>query len=68
MAILDPAASCRLQFGGEMFGYVGRLLHEALRQFDLRGPAAVAEIRLAPLVEECRPGAALRAAVALIRR
>ena len=52
MAILDPSASCRLQLGGEMFGYVGRLTHEALRQFDLRGPAVVAEIRLAPLVEE----------------
>ena len=35
-----------------MFGYVGRLTHEAMRQFDLRGPAVVAEIRLAPLVEE----------------
>ena len=52
MAILDPSASCRLQLGGEMFGYVGRLTHEAMRQFDLRGPAVVAEIRLAPLVEE----------------
>ena len=52
MAILDPSASCRLQLGGEMFGYVGRLTHEAMRQFDLRGPAVVAEVRLAPLVEE----------------
>jgi phenylalanyl-tRNA synthetase beta chain len=52
MAFLDTAASCRLQMGGEMFGYVGRLTHEAMRQFDLRGPAVVAEIRLAPLVEE----------------
>jgi phenylalanyl-tRNA synthetase beta chain len=52
MPILDPAASCRLQIGGEMFGYVGQLTHEAMRQFDLRGPAVVAEIRLSPLVEE----------------
>jgi phenylalanyl-tRNA synthetase beta chain len=52
MALFDPSASCRLQLGGETFGYVGRLTHEALRQFDLRGPAVVAEIRLAPLVEE----------------
>lgn len=52
ISVLDPAASCRLQLGGEMFGYVGRLTHEAMRQFDLRGPAVVAEIRLAPLVEE----------------
>jgi len=52
MSILDAAASCRLQLGGEMFGYVGRLTYEAMRQFDLRGPAVVAEIRLGPLVEE----------------
>jgi phenylalanyl-tRNA synthetase beta chain len=52
MSILDPAASCRLQLGGEMFGYVGRLTYEAMRQSDLRGPAVVAEIRLGPLVEE----------------
>lgn len=52
IAVLDPAASCRLHLGGEMFGYVGRLTHEAMRQFDLRGPAVVAEIRLAALVEE----------------
>ena len=52
LAILDPFAACRLVLGGEMFGYVGRLTHEATRQFDLRGPAVVAEVRLGPLVEE----------------
>jgi phenylalanyl-tRNA synthetase beta chain len=52
MPILDHAESCRLQLGGQMFGYVGRLTAEAIRQFDLRGPAVVAEIRLGPLVEE----------------
>lgn len=49
---LDPADSCRLKIGGEMFGYVGGLRSESLRQFDLRGQTVVAEIRLAPLVEE----------------
>ena len=34
-----------------MLGYVGQLTAEALRQFDLRGPTTVAEIRLSPLVE-----------------
>ena len=34
-----------------MFGYVGRLTHQASHQFDLRGPAVVAEVRLGPLVE-----------------
>ena len=52
LSILDPAASCGLQLGGERFGYVGRLTQEAMRQFDLRGPAVVAEVRLGPLVEE----------------
>jgi phenylalanyl-tRNA synthetase beta chain len=52
MSILDPAASCRLTLGGEGLGYIGQLSAEAMRQFDLRGPTVVAEIRLAPLVEE----------------
>ena len=51
LSILDPAASCGLQLGGERFGYVGRLTQEAMRRFDLRGPAVVAEVRLGPLVE-----------------
>jgi phenylalanyl-tRNA synthetase beta chain len=52
LAVLDPGDSCRLIFGGAMLGYVGRLQPEAQRQFDLRGQTVVAEIRLAPLVEE----------------
>jgi phenylalanyl-tRNA synthetase beta chain len=52
LSVLDPAASCRLQLGGEPLGYVGRLTPEALRQFDLRSPTVVAEIRLGLLVEE----------------
>ncbi|MBN1395610.1 MAG: phenylalanine--tRNA ligase subunit beta [Pirellulales bacterium] len=47
----DQAASCRLQFRGETLGYVGRLTDAALEQFELRGPAAAAEIRLEPLIE-----------------
>jgi phenylalanyl-tRNA synthetase beta chain len=50
ISLLDPGASCCVRFGDERFGYVGQLRAEALRQFDLRGPATVAEIRLAPLV------------------
>jgi phenylalanyl-tRNA synthetase beta chain len=52
IAILDPASACRLHLGGDVFGYVGGLSHEAIRQFDLRGQTVVAEIRLSPLVEE----------------
>jgi phenylalanyl-tRNA synthetase beta chain len=51
LSILDPTASCRLRFRGEMLGYVGRLSGDALRQFDLRGPTTVAEVRLLPLIE-----------------
>ncbi len=51
IAVLDPAAACVLRLGGERLGYVGQLTAEAIGQFDLRGPATVAEIRLAPLVE-----------------
>jgi phenylalanyl-tRNA synthetase beta chain len=51
IAVLDPAAACRLRFRNEPFGYVGQLRAESLRRFDLRGPATVAEIRLSPLVD-----------------
>jgi phenylalanyl-tRNA synthetase beta chain len=51
MAVLDATAACRLLFHGETLGYVGRLRGDALGQFDLRGDATVAEIRVAPLVE-----------------
>ncbi|MBU4271344.1 MAG: phenylalanine--tRNA ligase subunit beta [Planctomycetes bacterium] len=51
IAQLDTAASCRLRFRGQTLGYVGRLTDDALKQFDLRGPATVAEVRLAPLIE-----------------
>jgi phenylalanyl-tRNA synthetase beta chain len=51
IALLDPTASCRLRLGGEAFGYVGQLPAEALRQFDLRGPTTVAEVKLSLLVE-----------------
>jgi phenylalanyl-tRNA synthetase beta chain len=51
MAILDPAAACRLRLHDEAFGYIGQLHTDALRQFDLRGPATVAEIKLSLLIE-----------------
>jgi phenylalanyl-tRNA synthetase beta chain len=51
IALLDPAAACRLRMEGEVLGYVGRLTAEGLRQFDLRSPTTVAEVRLGPLVK-----------------
>jgi phenylalanyl-tRNA synthetase beta chain len=51
IAPLDPNAACRFVISGEMLGYVGELSAEGLRQFDLRGAAAVAELRLSPLID-----------------
>lgn len=51
IVLLDPSASCRLRFRNEAFGYVGQLTSNALRQFDLRGPTTVAEIKLSLLVD-----------------
>jgi phenylalanyl-tRNA synthetase beta chain len=51
MPLLDPRAACRLILDGELLGYVGRLSAAGQKQSDLRGPAVVAELRLAPLVE-----------------
>src|SRR3972149_5698659 len=50
-ALLDPKESCQLHLGGKLLGYVGKLLTEGQKQFDLRGPTTVAEIKIAPLVE-----------------
>jgi phenylalanyl-tRNA synthetase beta chain len=49
--LLDPRESCQFFLGGKLWGYVGKLLPEGQKQFDLRGPTTVAEIKIAPLVE-----------------
>ena len=51
LALLDGQAACRLRLGGQQLGYVGQVRPEVLKQFDLRGPTTVAEVRLAPLIE-----------------
>ena len=51
-----------------MLGYVGQLTADALRQFDLRGPATVAEVKLSALDRSGRSGAAVRPAIALSGR
>jgi len=48
--LLDPRGSCRMSIDGEVVGYVGQLLPEALKRLNLRQPSSVAEVRLAPLV------------------
>ncbi len=52
--LLDPAASCRLKLGEKPVACVGRLRAEALKQFDLRGPTTVAEVRLGELFAAAR--------------
>ncbi|MGD0896219.1 MAG: phenylalanine--tRNA ligase subunit beta [Thermoguttaceae bacterium] len=56
--LLDPLASCRLIIEGQMLGYVGSVRPDGLKQFELRGPTTVAEVKLGPLVEmaELVPG------------
>ncbi len=49
--LLDPMASCRLELGGHTVGYVGSVRPEALKQFELRGPTTVAEVKMSALVE-----------------
>ncbi len=44
--LLDSAASCQLLLGDEVCGYVGELTKAALKQFGLRNPATIAEVRL----------------------
>jgi len=51
LALLAPEGSCRLALDGKTLGYVGTLTEEGLKQFGLRQPATVAELRLEPLVE-----------------
>ncbi len=49
--MLEPAASCLLELDGTMFGYVGTLSAAGLKQFELRSPTTVAEIKLSLLVD-----------------
>ena len=51
LPLLDPQASCRLVLEGQLLGYVGQLSAAGRKQADLRGPATVAELKLAPLFE-----------------
>ena len=49
-AIFSPGRAAQLQLGGEMFGILGELSPAALKQFQLRGAATVAELKLGLLV------------------
>jgi phenylalanyl-tRNA synthetase beta chain len=47
--LLDPARSCQLRLDGESWGYLGEVSGAGLKQFDLRGPTTVAEVRVSLL-------------------
>jgi phenylalanyl-tRNA synthetase beta chain len=49
-ALLDPGASCQLRLGGELLGYVGQLVPEAVKRAGLRQGTTVAEVRMELLV------------------
>ncbi len=48
--LLDPAKCCQLRLAGKEIGYLGELSPQALKRFELRQPATVAEIRVADLL------------------
>ncbi len=48
--LLDTSKSCQLRLAGNVIGYLGELLPQALKRFELRQPATVAEIRVADLL------------------
>jgi phenylalanyl-tRNA synthetase beta chain len=50
--LLDPQASCRLRIAGQLLAYVGQVRPQGLKEFDLRGPTCVAEVRIAPLIAQ----------------
>lgn len=48
--LLHPDRSARLSLGDRLFGYLGEVTPAGLKQFGLKAPTVVAEIRLAALV------------------
>ena len=49
--LLAPGRSCELRLRGARVGILGEVSAEGRKLFALRGPATVAELRLAPLIE-----------------
>ncbi|MEX2560226.1 MAG: phenylalanine--tRNA ligase subunit beta, partial [Pirellulales bacterium] len=49
--LLAEGRRCELALDGEVLGYLGEVSAGGLKRFDLRGPATVAEIKLAALVD-----------------
>jgi phenylalanyl-tRNA synthetase beta chain len=54
LSFLDPAASNQFVLEGRLLGCVGRLSAAGQKRSDLRSPAVVGELRLAPLVDRAQ--------------
>jgi len=50
-ALLDAERSCQLTIDGEVLGFLGEVAGDALKQFDLRGKTAVAELKVGLLCQ-----------------
>ena len=44
--LLEPGRSCQLLLDGQLCGYVGEVTADGLKQFGLRNPATVGEVKL----------------------
>ena len=49
--LFAPGRGCEVLLGNEVVGILGEVSGPGRRQFDLRGPTVVAELKLAPLVK-----------------
>lgn len=49
--LFAPGRGCEVLLNGEVIGVLGEVSGPSRRKFDLRGPAVVAELKLAPLVK-----------------
>jgi len=47
--LFTPARACELRLDGQRFGFLGEISAAARQQFELRGPATVAEVRFSLL-------------------
>jgi phenylalanyl-tRNA synthetase beta chain len=47
--LFAPGRACELRLDGERFGFLGEVSPTGLKQFELRGPSTVAEVRVAML-------------------
>jgi phenylalanyl-tRNA synthetase beta chain len=52
--LLQAGQAVELSLGGEQFGFLGEVSAAGLKEFELRGPASIAEVRVAVLEKMAR--------------